>query len=651
MKKKATLIVLLITIFSCQEETKEPQMVDVPAAIIEKNALLKKSVLNELQIQDSFKLKTAQFFLDNLKYQKNYTGLRHDTYTNIITKYAQNQDAVLANITQIKDQLPPDIESYDVLSTDKNKLIENINQTYKTYLKCGWKDKISFETYCQYLLPHKIEKEPFVTNWKAYLQTQFVKENGESIFNTNITLATTQIHKWLYSKKNRFKVLYGNKNLRMPDLSADVLDKLQVGSCHEISSLGVAYMRALGIPATNDFAPTYLNLNSGHDWSTVIVDSLHCIPFDMTYHEVNKIKRDYCLFSKVYRKTYTPTVSSHLIQRGFCSFLPDLFNNAFIKDVTHLYTNTTTVEIPITKSIDSKIKFCYLGVFNRGVQSWDLVSWGNIKNGQATFKNVGTGGVYLAIAVEKEGSFAINSPFLLDTKGKIKFLTPDASQLETIKLNRKFNSDIDKENQKRKMIGGIFQGASNPEFLNPVTLYTITKNPGEYFNDVEISKGLLKSFQYVRYLSPKNSFGYVAEIEFYDNKMANPLKGKTLGNSGSYQDDPKCTKEAAFDGNVLTYVDAKKPDYSWVGLDLGSKKEISKIRFMARNDLNGVQIGNVYELFYWQDSWKSLGKKTATTTFLVYENVPKNAVLWLRNWTEGTEERIFTYENSKQVWW
>ena len=67
--------------------------------------------------------------------------------------------------------------------------------------------------------------------------------------------------------------------------------------------------------------------------------------------------------------------------------------------------------------------------------------------------------------------------------------------------------------------------------------------------------------------------------------------------------------------------------------------------------MNCVQPGDVYELFYWQDGWKSLGQKTAATIYLVYNNVPKNAVLWLRNLTEGIEERIFTYENDKQVWW
>jgi hypothetical protein len=54
--------------------------------------------------------------------------------------------------------------------------------------------------------------------------------------------------------------------------------------------------------------------------------------------------------------------------------------------------------------------------------------------------------------------------------------------------------------------------------------------------------------------------------------------------------------------------------------------------------------------------------KTVTTQFLirqeghsdytiVYTNVPKGALLNIHNHTRGKENRPFTYENGKQVWW
>ena len=69
------------------------------------------------------------------------------------------------------------------------------------------------------------------------------------------------------------------------------------------------------------------------------------------------------------------------------------------------------------------------------------------------------------------------------------------------------------------------------------------------------------------------------------------------------------------------------------------------------HDSNEVIPGDDYELFYWNDEWCSLGRKTAGHDTLVYVEVPKNALLWLHNHTQGKEERIFTYENGKQIWW
>lgn len=52
----------------------------------------------------------------------------------------------------------------------------------------------------------------------------------------------------------------------------------------------------------------------------------------------------------------------------------------------------------------------------------------------------------------------------------------------------------------------------------------------------------------------------------------------------------------------------------------------------------------------WDEKWISLGRRIAEEFYLDYE-VPRNALLWLRNCTKGVEERIFTIEKGKQVWW
>ena len=43
--------------------------------------------------------------------------------------------------------------------------------------------------------------------------------------------------------------------------------------------------------------------------------------------------------------------------------------------------------------------------------------------------------------------------------------------------------------------------------------------------------------------------------------------------------------------------------------------------------------------------------KTATGTYIEYDDVPSNGLYWLRNQTLGQEERIFTWENGKAHFW
>ena len=77
-------------------------------------------------------------------------------------------------------------------------------------------------------------------------------------------------------------------------------------------------------------------------------------------------------------------------------------------------------------------------------------------------------------------------------------------------------------------------------------------------------------------------------------------------------------------------------------------------RYLLFNDDNEIREGDLYELFYFDvgKGFISLGKQYGNREqALLFKNVPDNAILWLRDYTRGKEERIFTYENNKQIWW
>jgi fibronectin type 3 domain-containing protein len=71
-----------------------------------------------------------------------------------------------------------------------------------------------------------------------------------------------------------------------------------------------------------------------------------------------------------------------------------------------------------------------------------------------------------------------------------------------------------------RMVGGVFQGANNPNFTSPVILFTVTATPA-YSVMTSQSISVANAFRYVRYLGPNSANCNVAEIEF-DGNVALP---------------------------------------------------------------------------------------------------------------------------------
>jgi len=158
-----------------------------------------------------------------------------------------------------------------------------------------------------------------------------------------------------------------------------------------------------------------------------------------------------------------------------------------------------------------------------------------------------------------------------------------------------------------------------------------------------------RAFKYLRYIGADGKNCNINELMFYDEN-GKEITGSVIGTEGSCNDNGS-TKEKVFDKNILTGFDAPMPNGGWVGLKLQKAARVSKIRFMPRTDGNIIEQGDSYELVYWNNGWKSLGEKKALADSLVYNNVPSDALFLLHNKTKGADERIFTYEKGKQVWW
>ena len=130
------------------------------------------------------------------------------------------------------------------------------------------------------------------------------------------------------------------------------------------------------------------------------------------------------------------------------------------------------------------------------------------------------------------------------------------------------------------------------------------------------------------------------------------LRGKVMGGYKPSIYYPRNGAEMLFDGDALTFFHTSDLG-SWGGLELPAPAKVSAIRFLIRNDDNGIRRGHEYELFYASDGkWLSAGRQIAPADDEIkFAGVPAGALLWLHDHTGGREERIFEVtDNNKIIW-
>lgn len=252
----------------------------------------------------------------------------------------------------------------------------------------------------------------------------------------------------------------------------------------------------------------------------------------------------------------------------------------------------------------------------------------------------------------KDGKLAaVGTPFVLTSNGEVHKVVADKTAKRDLLLYRKYPVFPHVQLSAHRIVGGMFQAANRADFADAVTVHEISKW-GVNGEEVVLPSNQ-KAYRYWRYYQPCADWhSNIAELAFIDGKSHQEIKGNVMGTEGSYGDNPQTRREAAFDGDLLTFFDAPEVPDAWVGMDFGRPVEVEKIIYTPRGDGNTICIGDRYELFCWEDDcWVSQGKQIAATVRLLFKDVPADGLYLLRNLSRGVEERVFCYKDGEQVFW
>ncbi|MBO4397127.1 MAG: hypothetical protein J5805_01180 [Bacteroidaceae bacterium] len=601
---------------------------------------------------DSLKYKAACFLIENM------TGCHYLMSPDVQEYYDYLHSVFSAEPEQVNDvymnayvkaihgihDYPYDCDSiYDLLSVSPEYLIKNIDSAYDMWQKnCH---SYSFETFCNYVLPHRIGNEP-LSAWRETYISRYGKElDGYFRKQYNYYFPFTACK--LLNINFNGAVFYSPKPL--PEFPLDKLLRVRIAYCDAYSTRIVAQLRAFGYPSAIDFVPQWGNRSMGHSWSVMFVNDDYTLPFGVNESPGSQFdERSDLTLPKVYRQTYAHQPWLYEISRDHESYVPSLFRSDNYIDVTDKYVETTDVTVPIDMPDASEpVRWAYLAVFDN--KTWVPVAFSSVNDGQAVFEKLGRNIVYLPFYMDSSGkNHSANSPFILDREGNVTFLSGDGSDKERILVSRKYKESEILNKYNNQLQHSMFVVSNDRDFKDSVIVATLDAVPENRYYTLPLHyEG---KYKYFKFISAKDSHGNIAEVQLFDDsgKLMCP-KSVYGGKSGTEGHN----FEQVYDGDVLTSYSRIVPDGAWSAAELELPTHLSKIRVHPRSDGNSINAGDKYQLYCWHDGhWHMLGEQVAKyEDALSFDNVPKGVLLLLHNASGGTEERIFTYENGKQVWW
>lgn len=391
--------------------------------------------------EDSLKLKAAYFLIGNMPDQYYFEGHSLDIYNREISKMKVTSVEKLISIWDSLQRVYGNdlIGKRDIEIVDSGLLIENIDMAFEA-LKMEWNQSLTFNEFCEYILPYKSSNEKPEKGWRTRLSEQY-KWIIDSIRNKRTPLdlcisTNKELKKWYkLSMDYQYPV----------DISYSVASRIEAGSC-DMGAKAVLYpMRALGMPVTYDYAPFWANRSLKHYWNALIINGKHKTfnggGNDVGSHKVEFIGVGRMKYkpAKVLRKTYSVQKNSlpFLIEKG--EDIPEMFLNKRIKDVTKQYIPVSDIHLKLDGRLPYNSKIGYLCTFNNN--EWQIYYWGEKHKKELVFSDMGRDIAYLPALYREQEVIPIGDPFILTIDGEIKVCKADLEHKQSIKILSKYPED------------------------------------------------------------------------------------------------------------------------------------------------------------------------------------------------------------------
>ncbi|MCJ7459130.1 MAG: hypothetical protein MUP17_09085, partial [candidate division Zixibacteria bacterium] len=231
--------------------------------------------------KDSLKLQAAFFLIGNMEGHSYVTYVLQDTNKKEVSFNVldyRDYDTLRAEFDTLEAHHGSlDFEKkeiiYDLKTITADFLIKQIDYSFKAWREKPWAKNLSFEQFCEYVLPYRGSNEP-LENWREFFWEKYKglekKMTDPSDPVQAAKLINDDVKSWFTFDPRYY--------YHPTDQELSEMLKNHLGRCEDMTNVTIYAMRANGLAVTSDYTPFWANAGNNHAWNAIVTPDGKAIP-------------------------------------------------------------------------------------------------------------------------------------------------------------------------------------------------------------------------------------------------------------------------------------------------------------------------------------------------------------------------------------
>ncbi|MDE7374906.1 MAG: hypothetical protein K2M86_06255, partial [Odoribacter sp.] len=394
----------------------------------------------------------------------------------------------------------------DIGAVRAEELIRHIDRMCELKEKRPWLKHLSFEYFCDYVLPYRIGNE-LLGFLPDTLFSQYADELEHMIKNYDDCRHSAFTISDYFARQGFMFRTYGIRRF---------LWKKFVNSLEYQTKSKIVLLRQAGLPAAIDYKPIRYEDEEEYWYCITVNSQIEILPASASRR---------FLVGKIYRQTYS---AQEIPKPSNGEYVPPFFRNPFQKDVSGLYWKTVDVSLPVT--LPAGLQYAYLAVHDG--KEWQPTAFARERRGMCHFKDLVKECVYLPVCYPEGGQQVLGEPFILRSDGSMEVLEAVSDSVVYMQFER-LTPYLSAWGHNDLLLDAHFECSDDADFTKTDTVYVIKESP--YFKECTITlPSRIRERRYWRlYLSKE--YASLSKLHFLD-RNGHTLKGNYIYRDTSHLD-------------------------------------------------------------------------------------------------------------------